>query len=194
MRLVMTFLRNWRIYLIDFALTGAVAATSIGVLVGHVRTFGGFPAWGAWGLLFGALIGAVRALVAEHPTPRARNNAREVIGRSATDAECAAALRASVRGSVPDDPKIRRAAARLAVGLLKHAPPPGYGVIFLIVGGLLFTLAALRTAEDLSNWPSSCAGWGMLTQQVRTWRVRRRVSRLTEIPTPDMWAPDVKWS
>jgi hypothetical protein len=194
MRLVLTFLRNWRIYLIDFALTGAVAATSIGVLVGHVRTFGGFPVWGAWGMSFGVLIGAVRALLAEHPTPRARNNAREVIGLSATDAECAAALRASVHGPVPDDPKIRGAAARLAVGRLKHAPPRGCGMILLILGGLLFTLAVLRTAEDLSNWPSSCAGWGMLIQQVRTWRVRRRVSRLTEIPTPDMGAPDVKWS
>jgi hypothetical protein len=133
-------------------------------------------------VLFGVLIGAVVALFAEHPTPRARNNAREVIGRSATDAECTAALRASVRGPVPDDPRIRRAAARLAVGRLEHAPP-GSGMTLLITGGLLFALAALRTAEDLSNWPFSGAGWGMLTQQVRTWRVRRRVSRLTEIPT-----------
>jgi hypothetical protein len=143
MRLVMTFLRNWRIYLIDFALTGAVAATSIGVLVGHVRTFGGFPAWGAWGLLFGALIGAVRALLAEHPTPLARNNAREVIGLSATDAECAAALRASVRGSSSRrsegpargrSPGSRPPQTRTTPGLRHDSSHPGRPVVY--IGGI----------------------------------------------------------
>jgi hypothetical protein len=83
MRPVPTFLRNWGNSLIDFALTGAVAATSIGVLVGHVRTFGGFPAWGAWGMLFGVLIGAVRALLAEHPTPRPVGHRRGVCSGAA---------------------------------------------------------------------------------------------------------------
>jgi hypothetical protein len=185
MRLVLTFLRNWWISLIEFALTGTVAATALGVLLGHVRTFGTLPVWGAWGVLFGVLIGAGIALLAERPTHRACNKAREVIGLSATDADCTAALRASVRGPVPDDPKIRRAAARLAAGRLEHVPPRN-GMILLITGGVLFTLAVLLTAENLSDWPFSCVGWGMLTQQVRTWRVHRRVSRLTEIPTPDI--------
>jgi hypothetical protein len=183
MRPVLIFLQNWRISLIELALTGAVAATSIGVLVGNVHTFGRLPVWGAWGVLSGVLIGVVMALRAEHPTRRARNNAREVIGLAVTDAECAAALRASVRGPVPDDPKIRWAATRLAVRRHKHALRRSGGMFFFILGGLLFALAVLRTAEDLSNWPSSCAGWGMLAEQVRTWRVRRHVSRLTEIPT-----------
>jgi hypothetical protein len=193
MRLVLTFLRNWGISVIEFALTGAVVATTLGVFLGHVRTFGRLPVWGAWGVLFGVLIGAVMALLAERPTHRARNNARKVIGLSATDAECAAALRASVRGPIPDDTKIRWAAARLAAGRLGHAPPWN-GMILLTAGGMLFALAVLLTTEDLSNWPFSGPGWGVLTQQFRTWRVHRRVSRLTEIPTPDMGAPAVERS
>lgn len=184
MRLVLAFLRNWGVSLIEFALTGTVVATALGVLLGHVRTFGMLPIWGAWGVSFGVLIGAAIALLTERPTRRARNNAREVIGLSATDAECTAALHASVRGPIPEDPKTRQAAARLAAGRLGHTPPLN-GVILLIAGGLLFTLTVSMTAEDLSNWPFSCVGWGMLTQQVQTWRVHRRIRRLTEMPTTD---------
>ncbi|MHA6620927.1 DUF6518 family protein [Pseudonocardia sp. DLS-67] len=177
MEFVLTNLRYQGDTLTEWALTGAIGATALRAVFG-VPTLREFLVWGACGVLSGVLFGVGSALRRTHRLRRARDRARELLGQSATDAECALAVRAAVRGPVPGEPKIRRAAVQLTADLLlEHMPRKR--VIGLVVGGMMIIFAVGDAAlEDLSYWYLAGAGWGMLLPQLSSWRAHRRVDRL----------------
>jgi len=176
MRRVWTVLRRWGPASIEYVPHGAVLATMFGTLLFDVRTLDEFLVWGAWGALFGLLTGTVVALLAERATRRRRERARELIGASATDADCDVAIRASVRGPVPVDPAIRRAAGQMAAA--RERTGPRKNAAFLAFGCLAFAAAVWTSTDDLGNWPTSGAGFVIVSQQMEACRAHRRAARL----------------
>lgn len=177
---LLTQLRYGGFSMIDLPLTGVVGATALGAGFFHVGTARELLVWGAWGVLIGVLIGGVMATAATRRTRRALNRTRGLVPL-ATDEAYAAALRAAAGGPIPTDPTLRRAGALLAADRLERMPRKS--MVVLVTGGVFVTLAAFSTiAWDMSYWAFAPVGWGMLAEQLPTWRVHRRVNRLAEKP------------
>ncbi|MDT8913114.1 hypothetical protein [Amycolatopsis sp. PS_44_ISF1] len=168
-------------------LIGVAAGVFFGAVLALVSATTAYPEGPWWvSALIGAFAGTGFGVAAGFAVPRQERLLWEVAGADLSRPQFRQAARASLSGRVPEDPRLRQAATRVAVYRLAQHRRPRTSTIVILGAGLGLGLTG-SLLSGLTGYPLTLIAAGFLVLSL-AWtlyepvRLRRAILRLHEEP------------